>query len=774
MAWRSLLKKKVSSFINLTGLAVGLATSILILLDVAEEFRYDKFNVHLKDIYLLMKNQKQMDGISTGENTAGPMAASLRNEMPETKYASRVAPFSNQLLKVGDKVFYESGIYAEPDLFNIMSFRAVAGNPVQALTSQNGVVLTEHRAKELFGKENPMGRLVLLNNKNVFTVEAVIKDIPTASTLQFDMVIPFAVFARDNDWLNKWDDNRIQNWVLLKPNSNLKSLNARLTRLLQTRSNDSSASLFLYPLANLRLHGGFSNGKPVGGKIDAVKLMAALGLFVILIACINFMNIATARSEDRAREVGVRKVLGASRQKIMYQFLSEAMLVTFLALLGGVVLARTVLPAFNQLAEKTLQFNFWDWRIWAILLFMGIFTGLVAGLYPAFFLSRFRIINVLKGRLAEGRRGAGLRKALVTFQFFISIIFIVGTILVYEQINYVRNRPLGYEQENLIDIRTSGELASHFPLFKNEMDKIEGVKSATAGSDNILQYGGSVTGMNYPGKSPGQEISVIVSSVQYDWIRTAGIQLVEGRDFSPAWLTDTQACLINESAVRKMGLQEPVIGTKIGNGTVIGVFKDFVFNNPSGIIAPMVVSLNTGNLGHILVRIQSDLHWRETLAKIERAAKKINPDFPFEFSFLQADYQQRFEEWSFYGVLAAVIGGIAIVIACLGLFGLSSFLAEQRSREMSIRKVFGASAGKVWFLLSRDFLKPVLIALLIVIPLSAVVAQKFLSNIVYHTPLAWWMFALAASLTVLIALFTVGYQGIRTALENPAKRLRSE
>ncbi|MDP4284205.1 MAG: ABC transporter permease [Bacteroidota bacterium] len=772
-AWRSLLKNKTSSLINISGLAVGLATGIIIMLLIVNEFSYDKFNTNLKDIYLLMKNQKQVDGISTGDATAGPMAASLRSEMPETKYAARVAYFDNQLMEIGDKTIYESGIYAEPAIFNMMTLPAIEGNPVTALQNENSVVITEQTARKLFGKEDPMGKLVL-TNKSSFKVAAVVRDVPPNSTIKFDMVFSFSYFAKQNTWLSKWDDNRIQTWVQLKPGANLSLLDKKLTHILEVRSNDTTVSLFVYPFAKLRLYRSFSNGRPNGGRIDMVILLMVLAVFVILIACINFMNISTARSEHRSREVGIRKVLGASRKLIIYQFMSEAMLMTFLALLLAVFLAQMVLPVFNRYTGNNLVLNFWNWKVLALLIAIGLFTGLIAGSYPALFLSRFKIIKVLKGALANGKSGSGLRKALVTIQFIISIFLIIATIVIYKQINHVGNRPLGYDQDNLIDIAANGDLSGNFQILKNDLVQIPGVKNITAGSDNILQFGGSVTGMDYPGKIPGQEISVIVSSVQYDWAKTVGIKMLEGRDFSPDFATDSTACIINESTVQKMGLKEPIVGQNIGGKSVIGVFQNFVYNNPSGIIAPMVISLQTGNLPHFFVRIKNDDHWRSTLAQIEAAVKKINHNYPFEYSFTKADYQRRFEEWSSVGFAATIFGSMAIFIACLGLFGLSSFLAEKRGKEISIRKVFGASVKSIWLLLSKDFLKPVFIAMVIVIPISVWLAHVFLSGITYHTELTWWMFTLAGLITVLVALITVSFQGIKAAIANPVKNLRSE
>lgn len=771
-AWRNLVANKTSSIINIGGLAIGLATAVIILLVIVNEFSYDKFNTNIQDVYLLMKNQKRVDDISTGDATAGPIAASLRNNMPETKYVSRVSYFDNAVIKIKDKALYASGIYAEPDLFNMMTFPAVEGNAVNALKSGSEVVITEAAAVKLFGSKDVIGKQIVLN-KNPFIVGAVVQNIPSNSTIQFEVAFPFSYFEQQNNWLNKWDDNRIQTWVQLKPQSNVALLNQKLTTLLQTRSNDKSVSLFAYPLARLHLYGSFNNGKPDGGEINILIMLAALGVFIILIACINFMNIATARSERRGREVGVRKVLGASRKRIIFQFLCEAMLITFIAMLLAVIIAKLCLPYFNQLAGKNIDFNFYDGRVWLLLTATGIFTALVAGSYPSFFLSSFKPIKVLKGSFIN-KKGGGLRRILVTVQFIISIFFIVATIVVYKQINFVHNRPIGYDKDNLVDINATGDLSGKFDLFKNELQKISGVKSVSAGNDNVINFGGSVTGMDYPGKTPGEDISVIVSNVSYNWTKTLQIPILEGRDFDPSFGTDSNACIINEATIKKMNLKEPVIGDIIGGKNVIGVFKDFVYNNPSGIIAPMVIYLQQNNFPHFFVRIANNNDWHKTLSKIEAATKKLNPDYPFDFSFVKDNYQERFEEWNSWGAMAAIFACMAVFIAALGLFGLASFVAERRSKEVSIRKVFGADSKTIWLLLSRDFFKPVLIATAIVIPLSVIISHKFLLNITYHTPLEWWMFALAVATTILIALITISFQSIKAAIANPVKSLRTE
>lgn len=773
-AWRALLKNKVSSFINIGGLSIGLATGILILLLIKDEISYDKFQQHLPDIFLVMKNQRHIDGIATGESTAGPLAQSLRSDMPEIKYACRLAYFDDQVATIGDKTSYISGAYAEPDIFNIMTLPALRGNPELAIRSGSGLVITAHLAKKLFGNEDPIGKTMLINGKDAFKVDAVIADIPGNSSVQFDMILPFRVFATNNGWLNKWDDNRIQTWLRLKPAANVAALDKKMTQLLQERSNDRSVSLFAYPLERLRLWGSFSNGKPIGGRIGMVRMMGLLGFFILLLACINFMNIATARSEVRAREVGVRKVLGSSRLAIILQFMCEALLMAFLGLALAVLFADLALPLLNRFIERQLKLDIGSWFNVLALVAIGLLTGIAAGSYPALYLSSFKAARVLKPGMAKGARGSGFRRSLVTIQFIISITFIIGTIIIYAQIDHVRNRPLGYDQENLIDIQTNAGLAGKYALFRNALAQIPGVRKTTAASDNILNFGAGITGMDWPGKRPGEELNVLVTRVQYDWVGAMGLQLEEGRDFDRAYGTDTSACLINQSTIAKMGLKEPVTGIKIGGKTVIGVFRNFVFNNPSGIIAPMLVLLDTGRLSHFYVRYANDGNWRQTIARLQSTLAKMAPGYPVTFSFTKEDFQKRFEEWSGYGFMTTVFGCMAIFISCLGLFGLSAFIGERRSKEMSIRKVFGATVRNVWVSLTRDFLKPVLIALLVVIPASIWIADSFLANIAYHTQLKWWMFAAAAFLTIAIALLTISYHGVRTAFENPADRLRNE
>jgi putative ABC transport system permease protein len=777
LAWRNLIKHKTSAAINIGGLAIGLTTSILVVLFVVDEFGFDRFHRNIADLYLLMKNQQQADGVSTGRNSSGPMAGGLRATLPEVVNAVRVAG-TGTLARTPDKQVSMDGVYADTGFFSMMSFTSVEGNPGIALQDPHSVILTQSAVKKLFGPGSALGKTFIVDDSVPVRVAAVIRDIPVNSSIQFEYLRPFTAFEPQNAWLKKWDDNRIETWLQLKPKADLAAFGRKATALLQTRSNDTTVSTFAMPMARLRLHSGFNNnGKQSGGKIYLVALIAILGFFVLVIACINFMNIATARSEMRGREVGVRKLMGASRKQIMLQFFCEALTITFLSLLVGILVSYMVVPFFNRYMNANIRFDLLNWRIWTGVVGVGLMTGLIAGSYPALFLSKFGPAKVLKGTIVIGKKRALLRRALVTSQFWVAILFIIGTIVVWQEINYIENRPLGYDQENLVDVHASADLGANYALFRDQLSHLLPVKSVSAGSDDLLNFGSGITGMDWPGKIPGHEISILVTSVGFNWVKTTGLRLAEGRDFDPAFGTDTAACLVNESTVQRLGLREPVLGQKLGDNRIIGVVKNFVFNNPSGIIAPMAIYLYKGapdGNSHFFVRISNDEHWRETIAGIGAVVKKLDPKHGFDYSFTKEDYQRRFEEFNSDGMVATVFGGMAIFLSCLGLVGLAGFVIERRAKEMSIRKVFGASVRQVLILLSADFLRPVFIAFLLAVPVAAWAIGVWLDNIAYHITLSWGVFVAAGVVSLLIALATVGLQGIKTANANPAKKLRNE
>lgn len=774
-AWRNLVKNRLSSFINIAGLAVGLATAILIFLWIDDTLQYDRFHVNYDRIHLLMKTQRGSGGeISTGSSVPGQLADAVRSAIPEVQYAAR-GVFEEPLLNYKDKALYQDALYTDPEFFRFMTFPAVQGNPALALQDASSVVMTETAARRLFGDENPLGKNISFNSVQQLKVGAVIRDVPEHSSYRFDIVLPFAFYEKSNgNWLRKWDDNRILTWVALKPQTRLAPLNGRLTQLLRQKTGDDRLELFAYSLKDSWLNNSFKNGRPAGGRSMVLKLMGVLGLFVLFIACINFMNLVTARSEKRSREVGVRKTLGASRRQLIFQFLTEAFLLTFFALFLGVLLARLLLPSFNRLANVHTGFDLSSGRIWLSLMVIGFLTALLAGSYPAFVLSRFRPVLVLKGLFTHRRGGSLLRRTLVTFQFVITIFLVICTIVIIRQERHVENRPIGYDPENLVDIQARGDMGGKYALVKNELAKIPGVVSTSAGNDDLVRFGGGTDDLQWPGKTADQDFYVKISTVQYDWVKTAGLSLVEGRDFSPDFGSDSSACLVNQAAVRKMGLKEPVVGTRLGKNTIVGVVHDFIFNDAFNNPEPLVLYLGTGGMSHFFVRIRNNDQWRQTLAQVETAVKKINPGYPFDYRFTAESYQRQFEGIKSTAQTLDWVGALAILISCLGLFGLSVFVAERRAREIGIRKILGAGVSRIWFSLSADFMKPVCWAFVIATPLAALAMNALLQHFDYHIRLAWWIFALGGLLAFVIALATVSYQGLRSALSNPAESLRTE
>jgi putative ABC transport system permease protein len=774
MAWRNLTRNRVSSIVNIGGLMLGLTTGIIILLYILHDLGIDGFHKNGKDIYAVMINKDMHTYINTGRSTPGPLGPLMHSSIPELAYVSREA-HSPALVRNGDKTLNQEIVYVDPDFLRMMTYPALEGNPVSALEDIGSVVVTESTARRIFGTTEVLGKTLLLDNTHPLKVGAVIRDIPENSSDQFDMLASISLYARDNiGWFNRWDNNRLRTWIQLRPGADTSRVNKAMTRIMVANQDEKNIAMFGYPLRKLTLYDRFDNGKASGGKIYFLLIFGALAAFVLLIACINFMNLATAMAEHRAREVGIRKVMGASRRLIIIQFLGEAVLLAMVALSLSAALTYLVLPAFTSFADHPLAQGLQDPRVWLLLIALGLLTGLIAGSYPALYLSGFRPAKVLKRMVSMGRRGSGMRKGLVTFQFVISIFLIIGVIVTIRQIDYVTGRPIGYEPSNLVDISADGDLAGKFNLFKSQVGNIPGVLDITACNDNMVRFGAAMNGLEWPGKKADQDFYIQVTSVQYEWARTTGLTILEGRDFSPAFGSDTSACLVNQEAVRRMGLKEPLVGTRLGGNTLIGVFNDFVFNDPANKANPLIVYLNKGNISNFLVRLNNDGQWRQHLDAIGKVAKALNPAYPFTFRFTNDAYEDQSVHAYEIRRLVNIFGGLAILISCMGLFGLSGFLAERRKKEISIRKVLGARPATLWFLLSRSFLQPVGIAFIVATPLAAWACQKLLNSMEYHIQLSWWIFVLAGVSCLIIALATVSYHGLRTALVNPARSLQTE
>jgi hypothetical protein len=772
---RSFAKNRLAALINVCGLAIGLTAGVLIILMIKDEIAYDRFHKNLDNIHMILVNARNGGRMSTGSATPGPLAVAMRSNVPEVAYAARFGGNGQQLLSYGAKSIYEDGAYMDPDLLHIMQFPALQGNPVAALAEPDGIVLSASTARKLFADEDPMGKIVRHNNQRNLKVRAVLADLPRNSSISFHVALPFRLFELENkNMLRDWDSYVISTYAALRPGADLAAVDAKLKALFPVPAKEKSAGPFAYPFRSWHLHNGFKNGKPSGGRIEIIILLSVIGAAVLLIACINFMNLSTARSATRAREVGVRKTLGATRKQVITQFLGEAVMMTTIALMIAIILAAVLLPTINTVTGKGLAMRLSDWQMWLAISGMALITGLIAGSYPAFFMSAFEPVRVLKGIVMNKKSGTLLRKGLVTFQFMISIFLIISTIVIFKQQQYIQQRPIGYDQSYLIDIPAHGEMGDRFRVLKNDLVRIPGVLSVSAGADNLVRFGGATDGIQWPGKTADQNFNIHISNVENDWVTTAGLKLVEGRDFNIAFSTDTTAAILNQAAVKKMGLKAPVVGTKLGDKTIVGVVADFSFNDAFDVPGPLVVFHRPEGMHHFFIRLTNDANWQRRLAQIEQTVKRHNPDYPYEFHFTKDIYQEQFMGIRSTGQMISLTGGIAIFISCMGLFGLSAFLAERRNKEIGIRKVFGAGVTRIWLMLSQDFLKPVFIAFAIAAPLSALAMRELLSSFDYRIDLSWWIFAAAGIVALLIALFTVSYQGIKAALTNPVESLRAE
>lgn len=774
MAWRNLIRNRVSSAINIGGLMMGLTTGIIICLYIVNQIGFDSFHTNYDNIHLLMKNQNLSTNIETRRTTPAPLGPTLPAKIPNIKYTARVTEITS-LVGLYEKKIYQKSIATDPDFFKIMTFPAIDGDPTEVLQDASSVIITESLAKRLLNQNGGsiLGKTILVDNIHPLKVGAVIKDVPQNSSLQFDLILPFSLIEKDNPLIKSWESSNVFTYVLTQSGANLTSINRQITDIVLANEQEKNVSVFAYPLKKLTLFNHFTNGHPSGGKIYLVLIMGTLGFFVLLIACINFMNLSTAIAERRTREVGLRKVLGATRKLIIIQFLGESLLLTFIAVLLSTLLAYLVLPSFMAFTGQYLASEFLGIRFWIVLFVLAIFTGILAGSYPALYLSRFTPVNVLKHHGSSNRSKGGLRKSLVTLQFTISIFLIISMLVCSAQIDHVLSRPIGYESSNLVDITAEGDLSNHFELFENEIMKIPSVISSTAGSDNLLTFG-NVQRLDWPGKMPDQDFGFFTTFVNYNWTKTTGIKFLEGRDFNSSFGSDSTACLINLAARNKMGLKGSAIGTKLNNHTIVGVFEDLVFNDPAGPSKPLIVYLSKTNLSHFIIRLDNDARWKLHLDQIEKIVKILNPSYPFSFRFIKDEYRQEFK--SAYGIkqLVNVFGFMAIIISCLGLFGLASFVVERRTKEISIRKVLGASYRSIWLSLSKEFLKPVVLAFLVAFPLAILVMPKFLSTMDYHIQLEWWMFTIAGLIGIIVAVVTVCYHGMKAVSINPAKSLKMD
>lgn len=776
--FRSLWKNKGYSFLNIFGLGVGIACAAFIFLWVEDEVTYNHYFSNIKNLYKIKDKQTYDGNTFTFDATPGPLAQGIKNEIPGIKQTARSGWGDRMLFTIGDKNIYQQGNYVDSGFLTMFQLQFVKGNAGSAFTQLYSIVVSEKMAKTFFNTTDVIGKTLKVNNKDNFTITGVIKDLPENVSFKFDWLAPFKINEDRNPWMKSWGSNGIITYVELEPNANVDAINKKLYSYIQTKQEGTIAKMMIYPMERWRLYDSFDNGKEVPGRIKYINLFSTIAWIILIIACINFMNLSTARSEQRAREVGVRKVMGAGKMKLVGQFIGESIFMSFVAGVLALMLMYIFMQPFNTLVDKQMAINLFSPVHISGLLAIVLLAGLVAGSYPAFYLSSFNPIMVLKGLKIKASGGAGfIRKGLVVLQFTISVVLIISTIIIYKQINHVKDRSLGYNKDGLVYFYLQGNLKAHFDAVKQELLATGDVENMALSRNQVLQLGSNGGGWSWPGKEQSKDVLITNESVSPEYVNTMGMKLIEGRDFSSDIKSDSGNVIINE-ALAKLMKQKTTVGTVLNNGdfkvTVKGVIKDFVYNDMYGASAPLILFSDTSNTYTCSIHFKAGKDISKALDKTEAIVKKANPGYPFEYKFVDEEFGKLFKTETLISKLSTVFAILAIAISCLGLFGLSAYTAERRTREIGIRKVLGASETGLAALLSKDFLLLVGISCIIAFPLSWLLMHKWLEDYAYRITISYWIFIVAGLTAILIALLTVSYQAIKAAWANPVKSLRAE
>jgi ABC-type antimicrobial peptide transport system permease subunit len=708
----------------------------------------------------------------------------MKKVMPEVEHAVSLGFGQNNTFQVGNKILKQQGSSASAEYFNIFSFKLLQGNAQTALNSPVSLAISRKMAEDFFGSpQAAIGKTIRYENSKNFKVTAVFENLPKNSSQKFDYLVNWYNFLQENNWALDWGNQGPSTIVMLKQGTNPAQFEKKIIHFLDTYNNTNRKTatfiidLGMQPIREQYLHGSFDNGKISGGRIEYVRIFSIVAVFILLIACINFMNLTTARSVKRAKEIGVRKVVGAVRSTLVKQFISESLLITSLSVMISLLLLVVLLPVFNQVTQKQIELPFNQAGFWIKVVCITLVTGLVSGSYPALFLSSFNPVKVLKGTLKLDSGTTLFRKGLIIFQFVLSIILITGTIVVSRQINYIQSKNLGFDRENLIYVPLEGDLAHKYDLFKEQALTLPGIQSVTRMTNAPTNIQNSTGGVDWIGKDQTVNIQFTQTSVGYDFVKTMKLTMLQGRDFSKNFPTDTVGLILNEAALKRIGYKNP-IGQPLTfwgrKSKIIGVIKDFHFSSMHEEIMPLIIRSRADEIyGNILIRTQPG-KTRAALASMEKLCKQINPAYPFTYTFSDDEYQKLYQNEQIVGRLSNGFAFLAIFISCLGLLGLAMFTAEQRFKEIGIRKVLGASVSSLFTLLSSEFLVLVVIALLIASPIAWYATGKWLQGFAYRTPVQWWVFALSGGVIIMIALATVSFQAAKAALINPIKSLRSE
>lgn len=777
IAWRNIVKNKGFSLMNIFGLAVGITCASLIFLWVEDELDYDSYFDNRDNIYLVLTNQSYEGKWRTFGSTPGPMGPAMKQEIPGIDHISRTRD-ADLVFSIGDKAITQNGLYADASFFDIFRTEMIAGDKKNIFDAPNTVIISDKTARQFFGSaENSLYKNILLDHKEEYTITGVYPDLPDNVSLKYDFVISYPEMAKDKDYLHSWGNNSVSTYVSLSSTADRHKIDATLRKMIEAKTGDHGTEAFLFAMTDWRLRSNFEDGVQTGGNITYVRLFSIIAWMILIIACINFMNLATAKSEKRANEVGVRKVMGAARRSLFIQFLTEAMGITAIALLLSLACMALLLPQFNLLVQKNMELGLSDPLHLTYLLTILVFCGFLSGSYPSVHLALLRPIETLKGKKTSRKRSDIIRKALVITQFSVSVILIIGTITVYQQIKHVQSRPMGYDTKNLVKMRVQGNMVQNFRSIRNELIKTGTVQHAGLNSYNTLSIGNNTSSVNWKGKDPSSEILFSVRLISPEFLKTMGMEIMDGSDFKPGAAPDTTRVIITESLARMMG-PGPATGKTLevyGDPVeVIGTVKDYLYGNMYGKSDPVIFMNYPDEAKYMYIRTSPTVSATLALEKIQQVMEKNNPGYPFEYEFVDDNYQAMFRNEKLVGRLSRIFSALAIGISCIGLFGLAAYMAEQRKKEISIRKILGASIRELTVMLSGSFIKLVALSCIIAFPVAWYILRQWLQRYSYRIDMPWWPFVVAGAGAISIALITVSFQAIKAALTNPVKNIQNE
>jgi ABC-type antimicrobial peptide transport system permease subunit len=787
VAWRNLVKNKGYSAINIGGLAVGMVVAMLIGLWVYDELSFDKCHKNYNRIAQVMQHANFNGKVETQDANPALMGPELRNKYGDNfKHVVQASWPGGHLLSVGDKHITKNGIFMEPGAPEMLSLKMLRGSWA-GLKEPYSIMLSSSVASSMFGTENPVNKVIKLDRRTDVKVTGVYEDLPdNTSFREIKIMMPWELWLIQNPWAKNmdepWGSNFSQTFVQIADNADMEKVSAKIknTKLNNVGKEEKKYqwAVFLQPMSKWNLYNEFKNGVNTGGNIQYVRLFGIIGVFVLMLACINFMNLTTARSEKRAREVGIRKAIGSLRWQLVKQFFAESYLVVLAAFLFALILVVSLLPLFNEIAGKQMNIPWQSPLFWLSNLVFILITGLLSGSYPALYLSSFQPLKVLKGTFRVGKLASVPRKVLVVTQFTVSVMLIIGTVIVYQQIQYAKNRPIGYTRGGLVSLGMEPELREHYDAFRTELKSSGAVEEMAASNSPLTQVWNTNGGFEWEGKDPNLAVDFPNNTVSYEFGKTVQWKIKQGRDFSRDFATDSAAFIVNESTVKFLGFEDPVGKVLKWNGnpfTIIGVVNDIMQESPFYPVRPTLYHIGGyDNMQHLILKLNPQQNAKQSLSKIEQALKKYTPSVPFDYKFVDEEFGNKFRTEERIGKLSSYFAILAVLISCLGLFGMASFVAEQRTKEIGIRKVLGASVVNLWRLLSTEFFLLVLLSCIIAAPVAWYYLDSWLTNYDYRVEIKWYVFVLAAVAALMITLLTVSFQAIKAAIANPVKSLRTE